>query len=51
MGLPLRLGLETLGGSFPLALGGKAPLPPHLAAAPLGDLISQGLATPQGSYK
>ena len=39
------------GGSFPLALGGKAPLPPHLAAAPLGDLISKGLAPPQGSYK
>ena len=48
---PHGLGLGTLGGSFPLALGGKAPLPPHLAAAPLGDLISQGLAPPQGSYK
>ena len=31
---PMRLWLGTLGGSFPLALGGKAPLPPHLAAAP-----------------
>ena len=35
-------------GEFPLALGGKAPLPPHLAAAPLVDLISQGLPPPRG---
>ena len=38
LGLPLRLGLETLGvGGAPLGLGGK---PPPLAAAPLGDPIS-----------
>ena len=39
------------GGGFPLALGGKAPLPPPLAAAPLGDPISQGRRPPRGLYK
>ena len=38
-------------GEFPLALGGKAPLPPHLAAAPPLDLISRVGAPPGGLYK
>ena len=47
LGLPLRLGLETLGvGGAPLGLGGK---PPPLAAAPLRwDL--QGAGAPQDPY-
>ena len=31
---PMRLGLGTLGGEFPLALGGKATPSPLVAAAP-----------------
>ena len=51
MGLPLRLGLETLGvGGAPLGLGGKPPPwpPPPLeigsprAGAPLGALYKEG---------
>ena len=36
------------GGASPLPWGARHPFPPHLAAAPLGDLISQGLAPPRG---
>ena len=47
---PMRLGLGTLGGSFPLALGGKAPLPP-LAAPPLEIPSPRAGAPPRGLYK
>ena len=47
MGLPLRLGLETLGvGGAPPDLGGKFP---PLAAAPL-EIGSLGAGAPQGPY-
>ena len=51
LGPPLRLGLETLGvgvgrGAPHLAWGGSHPL----AAAPLGDLISQGRRPPGTLY-
>ena len=42
-----RVGNPRGGGRPPLACGGIHPLPP-LAAAPFGDLISQGLAPPRG---
>ena len=50
---PMRLGLGTLGGSFPLALGGKAtPSPLGCRPPPLGDPISQGWRNPpRGLYK
>ena len=48
---PMRLGLGTLGGSFPLALGGKAPLPLLWPPPPLGGLISLGRRPPGGLYK
>ena len=48
MGLPLRLGLGTLGeGAPPFALGGT---PPPLVAAPLGRSHFQGRRPPQGPY-
>ena len=48
---PMRLGLGTLGGEFPLALGGKA-TPSPLAAAPPWRSHLQGLRTPLGGlYK
>ena len=47
----MRLGLGTLGGSFPLALGGKAPLPPFGRPPHLGDPISLGRRPPGGLYK
>ena len=46
LGPPLRLGLETLGGGAPLALGGTPP--PPLAAAPLGRLHLEGRRPPWG---
>ena len=42
---PMRLGLGTLGGSFPLALGGKATPSPLVAAAPL-EIPSLGAGAP-----
>ena len=42
---PLRLGLETLGGGRTTCLGGHST---PLAAAPLGDCISQGRRPPWG---
>ena len=36
---PMRLGLGTLGGSFPLALGGKQPLSTPWSPPPLIDAI------------
>ena len=48
---PMRLGLGTLGGSFPLALGGKAPLPPLWPPPPLRDPISLGRRPQGGLYK
>ena len=48
---PMRLGLGTLGGSFPLALGGKATPSPLWLPPPLGDPISQGRRPPGGLYK
>ena len=48
---PMRLGLGTLGGEFPLALGGKA-TPSPLAAAPPWRSHLLGLRTPLGGlYK
>ena len=38
-------------GEFPLALGGKAPLPPHLAAAPPGSDLQGPAPPPRGLYK
>ena len=38
------------GGASPLPWGARHPSPPHLAAAPLGDLISQGRHPPEGLY-
>ena len=46
---PMRLGLGTLGGEFPLALGGKATPSPLVAAAPL-EIPSLGAGAPQGAY-
>ena len=49
MGLPMRLGLETLGwGGAPLALGGKAP---PLAAAPPSRWGLADAPLPGGLYK
>ena len=48
---PMRLGLGTLGGSFPLALGGKATPSPLGRRPPLGDSISRAGAPPGGPYK
>ena len=45
---PLRLGLETLGGGRTTCLGGHST---PLAAALLGDCISQGRRPPGGLYK
>ena len=48
---PMRLGLGTLGGSFPLPWGARQPLPP-LAAAPPWRSHLPGLAhPPRGLYK
>ena len=48
---PMRLGLGTLGGSFPLPWGARQPLPPW-PPPPLGDPISKGCAPPLGGlYK
>ena len=48
---PMRLGLGTLGGSFPLALGGKAPLPPFGRRPPLEIPSPWAGAPPGGLYK
>ena len=45
---PMRLGLGTLGGEFPLALGGKATPSPPLAAAPPWRSHLPGPAPPKG---
>ena len=52
MGLPLRLGLETLGVGAPhLAWGGSHPPPPFpLAVAPLVDGIQGRRPPSQGAY-
>ncbi|XBH55755.1 hypothetical protein VPH35_077772 [Triticum aestivum] len=47
----MRLGLGTLGGSFPLALGGKAPLPPFGRRPPLEIPSPWAGAPPGGLYK
>ena len=48
---PMRLGLGTLGGSFPFSLGGKAPLPPLWPPPPpqMGSWLAPPL--PGGLYK